>query len=223
MKNRSFFYLFAFAALILAVGLACSALSPTPTTVPTNIPTNIPATQQVQPSTPAPQQVQPATSDNGSTSSDTNTGSDLITFTDQNKYYQIDLPSDWKHTSGTDTNMYWDTFTSPDTNALIENITYDDGTPWTGGSNGKGALYLLNYLYSYTKKEGDIRISDDKIQNDGSERLTWTSKAGKYSGLSYFEVRNRTTFLMFTVEWGNDYESTYKDVLNNVLSSYRVP
>ena len=209
MKNRSFLYLLAFAALIMAVGLACAALSPTPTTVPTSVP--------------ATEQVQLPTSDTGNTNSNTSSGSDLVTFTDQNKYYEIDLPSEWKHTSGTDTNMYWDTFTSPDKNALVENIAYDDGTPWTGGSNGRGALYLLNYLYSYTKKEGDIRISDDNIQKDGSERLTWTSKGGGYSGLSYFEVRNKTTFLMFTVEWSNGYESTYKDVLNNVVSSYRVP
>jgi hypothetical protein len=209
MKSRSFLYLLAFAASIMAVGLACAALSPSPTAVPTSVP--------------ATEQVAPPTTDNSGTTSNTNSGSDLVTFTDQNKYYEIDLPSEWNHTSGTDTNMYWDTFTAPDKNALVENIAYDDGTPWTGGSNGKGALYLLNYLYSYTKKEGDIRISDDNIQKDGSERLTWTSKGGGYSGLSYFEVRNKTTFLMFTVEWSNDYESTYKDVLNNVVSSYRVP
>jgi len=119
--------------------------------------------------------------------------------------------------------LYIDTFTSPDKNAFIENIAFDDGTVWTGNSNGKGALYLLNYRYSFTKKEGDIRISDDSIQNDGSERLTWTSKGGGYSGLSYFEVRNKTTFLMFTVYWNNDSESTYIDTLDKVVSSYRLP
>lgn len=118
---------------------------------------------------------------------------------------------------------YIDQFKSPDGNALIENIAYDDGKPFTGSQNGKFALYLLNTFYSSTGKEGDIHVSDDSIQKDGSERLAWSSSGGGYSGLSYFEVRNRTTFLMFTVEYANDYENTYIDILNNVVASYRTP
>jgi hypothetical protein len=208
MKNRSFFYLIAFAALTLAVGLACSALSGTPTSVPASNP----PTQQSQP-----------TSDSSSTSSGTSTGSDLVTFTDQNKYFQIDLPSQWVHTQSSGTHYYIDTFTSPDKKAVVENIAYDDGTAFNGTENGRFALQILNQNYSSTGKEGDIKVTDDSIQKDGSERLTWTSKAGAYSGLSYFEIRNKTTFLMFTIDWGNDSQSTYIDTLNNVVSSYRLP
>jgi hypothetical protein len=208
MKKRSFLYLFAFAALILAVGLACSALSPTPTAEPVNIP---------------PTQEPPAPT---SESSSTSIGSDLVTFTDQNNYYQIDVPGDWKYSQSIDktsNHYYIDQFKSPDENAVIENIVYDDGTAFVGSENGKFALYLLNTFYSSTGKEGDIRVSGDSIQKDGSERLTWTSKGGGYSGTSYFEVRNKTTFLMFTVDWFNDYQSTYIDVLDRVISSYRLP
>jgi hypothetical protein len=85
-------------------------------------------------------------------------------------------------------------------------------------------LKLLNTYYSSTGKEGDIRISDDSIQKDGSERLTWTSKGGGYSGLSFLEVRsNGTTFLFFTVDWGNDVQDTYIDTLNYVIESYKIP
>jgi hypothetical protein len=212
MKNRSFFYLIAFAGLILAVGLACSALSGTPTSVPVS---NPPTQQSLSP-----------TSDNSTTSAGTSTGGDLITFTDQNKYYQIDLPGDWKYSQTLDktsNNYYIDSFKSPDENALIENIAYDDGTAFVGSENGRFALYLLNNFYSSTGKEGDIKVTNDSIQKDGSERLTWNSKSGGYSGISYFEVRNKTTFLMFTVDWNNNYQSTYNDTLNNVISSYRLP
>ncbi len=156
-------------------------------------------------------------------SSGTPSSGGLTTFTDKNKFYQIDVPSDWVHTSGTETNAYTDTFTSPDKNALVENVAYDDGTVWTGSSNGAAALALLNSYYSYTGKEGDIRISEDKIQPDGSERLTWTSKGGGYSGISYFEIRNRTTFLMFTIEWSNSAQAQYFDTLSAVVASYKLP
>jgi hypothetical protein len=213
MKNRSsFLFLFGVAAMILIVGLACAALSSTPTSEPVSNP-------------PTESSVSTSTSNNGTTNtpSDTSTSSGLVTFTDKNNYYQIDVPGDWKHELSTDKNIYIDTFTSPDKNALIENIVYDDGKVLSGNLNGRFALVLLNNYYSYTKKEGDIRISNDSIQNDGSERLTWTSKGGDFSGISYFEVRKRTAFLMLTIEWVNAYENTYIDKLNNVVSSYKVP
>ena len=55
--------------------------------------------------------------------------SNLATFTDQNKYYQIQLPKDWLYEHGTGIHYYGDTFHSPDGNAMIQNIAYDDGTP----------------------------------------------------------------------------------------------
>jgi len=211
MKIRSFLYLFAFVALILTVGLACSALSSSPT--PTSKPASNPPTQEAQ----------SPTSEGSSTSTSASTGSDLVTFTDQNNYYQIDLPSDWVHAQSSGDNYYIDTFTSPDKKAVVENIAYDDGTAFNGSENGKFALQILNKNYSSTGKDGDIKVTDDSIQKDGSERLTWSSKAGGYSGLSYFEIRNKTTFLMFTIDWGNDSQSTYIDLLDKVVSSYRLP
>jgi len=213
MKNRGFYLFLAFA--VLAVSLACFIFSPSPTSSPSQ-----PTQAQTQPTEVQSQLPQPQATQ---ASSDTNTSSTLVTFTDQNNYYQIDLPGDWKHTYATDTNIYIDTFTSPDKNALIENIVYDDGKPVTGGLNGKFALVLLNDFYSYTKKEGDIRISADTIQPDGSESLTWTSKGGGYSGESYFEVRNRTAFMMITIEWANTFRNTYFDILSGVIKSYKIP
>lgn len=201
MKHRGLFYLSVFVALVMLVGMACSALSSAPTAAPiSNSPT---------------QALQNNTGNSGSGA--------LKTFTDQNNYYAIDLPSDWTYKQDSGDHYYIDQFKSPDGNALVENIVYDDGKPFTGSQNGKFALYLLNTFYSSTGKEGDIHVSNDSIQKDGSERLTWSSSGGGYSGWSYFEVRNRTTFLMLTVEWANDYENTYIDTLDNVVKSYRVP
>ena len=80
MKSRSYFYLFGLVVMMLVVGLACSALSPTATAEPASNSSTKPV-------------VSASTDSSNSTPS-----GDLTTFTDPNNYYQIDLPSDWKHT-----------------------------------------------------------------------------------------------------------------------------
>lgn len=209
MNRKSLFYLSAFITCIMLASLACSALSSTPTAVPvTNPPATNPPANNV-PSTQAPQQ----------------SGSSLITFKDQNNFYTIQVPGDWVKKSDSGTHYYIDEFKSPDSNALVENIAYDDGTPFTGSQNGQFALQLLNQFYSSTGQTGDIHVTLDKIENDGSEHLVWYSTAGGYSGESFFEIRgsNSTTFLMFTIEWVNSAKSQYYDTLANVVSSYATP
>ncbi len=214
MKNRGFHYLLVLLSFIVAIGLACKALSPSsPTSAPA--PTTAPVVTQSLVSTEAP--------GNNSSATEATTSSDLVTFTDKNKYFAIDVPANWTHETSSGEHYYIDTFTSPEKGAVIESIVYDDGQPFTGTDNGRFALQLLNQNYSKTGSEGDIRITEEKQQSDGSDRLTWTSKAGGYSGISFFEVRNKTTFLMFTVDWGNDYKDTYFDLLGNVITSYRAP
>jgi len=202
MNTRGFRFLFGLMALLLAVGLACG--SPSPTAGPTAEPTVAPAPTEAAASS----------------------GGEMVTFTDQSDYLALDLPGDWEYSQTVDSEndyWYWDVFTAPDGNARIESIVFDDGTPFVGSQSGKTALQWLHQNYSSTGKEGDIRISNDSIQKDGSERLTWSSKGGSYSGISYFEIRKPTTMLMFTVVWDDDYEEQYADVLNQVIESYRVP
>lgn len=216
MKNRGLHILLAFLSLIVASGLACSALTGSPTSAPA--PTVAPPPTQASVATEAPA---PTKAPAGTQSS--STGSDLVTFTDKNNLYQIDLPSDWTHSTVTEQYDYIDTFTAPDRNAKIENIMYDDGSSWSGKNSGKAALFLLNRYYSNTGAEGDIRVTEEKQQKDGSDRLTWTSKSGGYSGVTFFEVRGNTTLLVFTAWYANSAEKQYQDILNNVISSYRVP
>ena len=149
--------------------------------------------------------------------------SNLTTFTDQNKYYQIQLPRDWKHEQTSGNHYYMDTFTSPDGNAVIQNIAYDDGTPITGSTHAQFALNLLDKYFSTNGQTGSITISDTSMMDDGSERLSWASASTDSSGISFIEVRNETTFLIFTVEWKNKYKSQYFNILDQVTASYMVP
>ena len=214
---------FVFVLVIVAmVSLACGLFgggdTPTieePSAQPES-PTQAPAIEQP---TQAPAVEQPTETPSSS--------GDFVKFTDQNDLYTIEVPADWNYeqTYDAENNYYYiDTFTSPDGGAVVENIVYDDGTPFTGNQKSKFALYLLNTFYSSTGKEGDIRVTDDSIMKDGSERLTWESKGGGYSGISFLEIRsNGTTFLFFTVDWGNDVEDTYIDTLNYIIESYTIP
>ncbi len=218
MKKQGSYRLFALMLVFVFVSLACYGGN-TPTVAP------VQQQQQSQP-TPIPQQPSPVPQQDVQPTPEQQSTGGLTTFTDQNKYYAIDVPSDWAYSQTVDSekNYYYiDTFTSPDQNALVENIVYDDGKPFTGTDKGKFALYLINTFYSKTGKEGDIRVSDDRIMQDGSERLTWTSKAGGYSGISFLETRGTNTFLLFTVEWVNSAEDQYKSTLDDVIASYRVP
>ena len=215
---------FVFVLVVVAVvSLACGVFSggqDIPTTAPE---VQQPATQPPQVQAPTEQPIESTPID----STSNNSSGGYVTFTDQNNLYSIEVPADWVYSQTVDTqdnNYYIDTFKSPDEGAVIENIVYDDGTAFTGNQKAKFSLYLLNTFYSSTGKEGDIKVSDDSIMKDGSERLTWTSKGGGYSGLSFLEVRNNgTTFLFFTVDWGNDVQDTYIDTLNYVIESYKIP
>ena len=203
MKTRGYIFLLGFAVILIVIGIAC----------------NIGATPTVQPT----QQPQFTPTPLNSNINDTGSNSALVAFTDQNKFYQVEIPGDWTHTSNSGAHAYLDQFKSPDGYALVENISYNDGKPFTGADNSRMALHLLHQFYSSAGKEGDVRISDDKIMQDGTERLTWTSKGRGFSGLSYFRVRDGVDFMMFTVEWANDHQSQYADILDKIYTSYKIP
>lgn len=144
------------------------------------------------------------------------------TFTDQNKYYQMDVPTGWTYSSGTGDHYYFDQFKSPDGYAQIENVVYDEGAPLDSTKLGQTALQLLNQFYG-SGQNGTIQLVDDTPQQDGSERLTWNLSSGSHSGVSFLEVRNGKTILLLTAEWSNDYKSQYIDILDKAVSSYRNP
>ena len=214
--------LFAFIALLLVVSLACNG-GATPTAMPTSapIPTNKPPV--VVPTIGAPAQP-PQPSINNPPPSNGNS-SDIVTFTDENNLLAFDVPGDWSYEQLTGDYNYIDRITSPDGSAVIDSLVYNDGSAFTGKDNGKFALQLLNQFYSNTGKEGDIRISKDEMMPDGSEKLTWTSKGGGYSGVSFFELRgnDRMTFLMFTLYFSNDADQAVLDVLDSAIATYVIP
>jgi hypothetical protein len=216
-----------FIAFLTSVSLACAALSPAePTAVPTLPPpptaAPLPTSDVALPNPSGPSNPAGGSSEN----TQTGTSSDIVTFVDENNLLAFDLPGDWFYEHNAYDVYYVDTFTSPDeSSAKIESIVYNDGTAFVKSQNGQFALYLLNTYYSSTGNVGDIRVLGDQIMEDGSERLEWTSKAGGYSGYSYFETRgdDNTTFLMFTIWYINEVDQATLDTVNNAVNTYYVP
>lgn len=141
----------------------------------------------------------------------------VFTFLGPDDLYSIEVPTSWRFTTDEGENALIETFYAPDDHALIQNITYDDGSQISASAAGKKALELLNSYYA-----ADIVITNDQVQPDGSERLTWYSPGGDYRGVSFLETRG-TTFLLFTVMYDTPFEDTYLDVLEYTVSSYSVP
>ncbi len=214
--------LFAFIALLMVVSLACYfGGTPTPAAAPTSAPAPTKAPVIVPPTAPA-QPPQPPINNPPPTN---NNSSAIVTFTDENNLLAFDVPGDWSYEQLPGENNYIDRITAPDGSAIIDSLVYNDGTAFTGKDNGRFALQLLHQFYSNTGKEGDISISNDEIMNDGSEKLTWKSKGGGYSGVSFFELRgsDRMTFLMFTLYYSNDADQAILDVLDNAINTYVIP
>src|SRR5687768_5964634 len=214
MVMKQYRVFFIFAALMLLVSLACGVFSsPDPTPVP---PPTTSAPSQDEPNAPA----EPL-GNQGS--------SEIITVEDQNKLYTFDLPADWTYEANdlgnaiySDVYMFADTWTSPDESAVIEGISgRSEGFDFDGTTSTRVALDMLNYYYSDTGQEGDIRISKTSTAEDGSTRFDWESKGGDYSGISWFEVRGTRTFLMWTVNWGNAADQAVLDIVDNAINTYQ--
>jgi hypothetical protein len=220
------FVLFFVTVLALAA-LACNG-GRTPTSAPPQAaPTSVQPPKDATQAAPQDNGDSNSSGDSTTNSKQLGSNSDPVTFTDSNNLYSFELPGDWTYENSfnEDDGIYVDHFESPDTTGFIENITGFSEDPLTGNSNGKVALYFIHKYYSNTGAEGDIRISGDQIQSDGSERLDWKSKSGGYSGMSYFEVRgdDRKTFLMFTVWWSNATPQEVIDTIQGAIKTYRVP
>ncbi len=143
----------------------------------------------------------------------------IYNFTSDSDLFTMDVPTPWIYTYAKDGDVTIEKFSAPDNNAFIESIIYNDGSSQNGATAGAGALALLNNYY--TNGGGDIKVTEDKIMEDGSERLTWTSKKGGYSGLTFFEVPDGKTILILSTVTSNDYVDVYSPVFDYTLSTYK--
>lgn len=131
-----------------------------------------------------------------------------------NHHFSIRVPPYWQFNRTEEDHMMIDTFISPDENAVIQTIVFDDGQKVSKVVASELALTLLRE--NYTK---DISVTKDEVIKDGREKLSWRSNAGDYQGITSFAVRG-TEIYVVTVMWSNDPAQLYQNILEDVQSSY---
>ena len=139
-------------------------------------------------------------------------------YTDPTKLFQFNVPYGWTQVTTTGNHSSVVTFTSPDSLSYVENITYDDGTTVSKSDAGAFARTLLSQYYKLT----DLKITDDKVQPDGSELLVWNSAAGGVDGESFFETRGTTFLLLTWVVNSSDYD-LFQPMWSTLVKSYAIP
>jgi hypothetical protein len=146
-------------------------------------------------------------------------------FVGPNDSMSIDVPVGWTY-GFDDHETYSDalieTLFSPEQAAVIENVSIMDGNSYTMGNASQVALFLLNDRYS--SGSNDIRVSDIKTLNDGSEFWTWKSTKGGFSGTTNFELRDNGKQILF-LSFISDNSSLdfYQPLFDRVLGSYSIP
>ncbi len=141
----------------------------------------------------------------------------VISFTGPRDLFSFDVPVPWKHEILRANFVAVDSFISPDGRAQVQSIVFDDGTTISRAEAGTLALAMLRDYYAE-----DVDVVDDLVQPDGSERLTWVSPSGEFTGVSFFETQG-TTFLMLTLQYEAAVEDIYLDLLTYLVGTYNAP
>jgi hypothetical protein len=133
-----------------------------------------------------------------------------------NGLINILVPPYWNTRQVQGENTVIDTITSPDDQAVIQMIAYDDGMKMSRNIAGDLVLALLRE--NYTK---GITVLVDEVLANGREKLTWRATNNNYQGVVTFETRE-SALLMVTIIWGNDPKGYYQNILEEILNSYTV-
>jgi len=144
----------------------------------------------------------------------------LYSFDDTNRLssgkFSILVPPFWRIDKIEDDYSTLHTFISPDSQAVIQMIVYDDGNPMSNTIAAGFALKLLRDNYAK-----DIFVLKDEILPDGREKLEWRSDIANYQGETAFTSCGSALF-MITVMTDEDFAPIYQTLLDDVLASYSV-
>ena len=141
-------------------------------------------------------------------------GNNLLTAY-SNGSFSMQVPGFWRYQNTATDHSVVDTFTSPDGNAVIQMIVYDDSEYISGSVAG---AFVRNLIRNYYAK--DIVVTSYKYLADGREELIWNSAGSNYEGITYFDARD-TELIIYTVMSASDYRETYSELLNNALNSFQ--
>jgi tetratricopeptide (TPR) repeat protein len=127
----------------------------------------------------------------------------------------ISLPKSWDASKSEFDKSQVLTYLSPDRQAAIQSIIYDDGLPINNEIAGKFVLALINESYG----NGLIVIKDEYAL--GWENLTWISSDGHYQGVTAFSKRGETLFIL-TYVYSTADEDRYLPELEETMNQVQM-
>jgi hypothetical protein len=140
----------------------------------------------------------------------------VYTFTGPNDYFEFAVPFGWTYTTDAPESMVVDTFTSPDGQTYIENVTYDDGSAVEDLS--AFTQQLLTEFYGID----DLVVESEVEQEDGSTRVDWSSPGQDLLGETFYETRDTAVLVLSWVTL-SDLHDLYVPVWSYLLQTYAVP
>ncbi|MFN8410932.1 MAG: hypothetical protein U0Z26_00955 [Anaerolineales bacterium] len=141
------------------------------------------------------------------------------TFNTPHQTLSISIPLGWQQSSDRQIGkVSQEEFWAPDRNAVIESITVDTGEVVQLNFAGDYAIGWLNSRYSDGFK--DVKILSEVIMNDQIEKVEWTSRRGGYSGVTFFEIHDKTKVVVLTTAWSRLFADIYSPVMDVTLLSY---
>lgn len=133
-----------------------------------------------------------------------------------NGYFSILVPPFWHNTEVKDEFSILNTFSSPDGQAIIQTLVFDDGNRMSNTIAAGFALKLLRDNYAK-----NIIIFKDEMMPDGRENLQWRTENDNYHGETAFATCGSALFMM-TVMAEEDLDPIYQTLLEDVIASYSV-
>ncbi len=132
--------------------------------------------------------------------------------------FMMNVPAPWYFVSDSDALSTFDSFVAPAEDAGIDVIAVFSPDAVSNTLAGDVTLGLLRDFYA-----SDLRVTDDQVMPDGSERLVWYSESQGILGVTFFEVRDTNTYLFLTMYTQAEYVDLYTPLFDDLLNTYVVP
>ncbi len=142
----------------------------------------------------------------------------IYTFTDVQRHFEFSVPFGWTFATDDPKNMTVDTFTGPDGDTFIENITYNDGQ--TVDDLTDFAEQVLTDYYGID----DLEVTKVDGPTDGVTYLDWNSPSRGLVGVSRLS-RLEASPQVYILTWvaATDEQNIYQPVWDYLLSTYAIP
>lgn len=129
--------------------------------------------------------------------------------------FHIDVPTSWsKFVDASMDRTVVEGYLSPDQRASVQVAIFTKGSNISVDTKATKTREIMHDLYGW-----DMRITVDKSQSDGRERLEWYSDMKGIYGVTYFDTLNDSLYLL-SIVWEDSAKELYTSVLQEIADSF---